>query len=222
MARDYNRYTPRGTTWKPCPACGEEPQSAYRIGSVCGDCRNLLEWARHEKQRFSKLQGLQIRTLPSHPDRIRLGYCPGGGSSQAPHQKDFSAAEREVSLGVYALLEVLSLATGGAAEIAYENRREGFDYSRRSIPHNHDGGGYHEDEHHRRLLIHSEFADLIDRLGPNIGIMLQCAYESGLIDGKGLLSQLAKGAITLDTLSEADQRVARSIQDAVIRRDNMK
>lgn len=213
-----HRYTPRGTTWKECPACGKEPKSTYKIGGICHDCEDLFQWALAERQRFAKLQDVMVRTLPSDPGRIKLPYCPGSSSSRSAHNQEYEAARTATAAGIYAMLDMLALATGGAAEIRRHDDRAN---STNHIPRGTDGG-WHAQERHRRLLIRPEHADPIDQFGPQVEIMIRCAYEAGLLDGKNLLSQLAKGVITVDSLGEADTRAAQNIQESLIRADRMK
>lgn len=216
MARRETRYTPRGTTWKPCPACGKEPESVYKIGFVCDECAETLAWAQHERRRYAALQDVEIRTLPSGPSRIKLPYCPGSSSSRTPHHQEYDGARDTVTAAVYALLETVCLATGGAAEIRHLDTVNRNHYSRHPIPRTADST-YHESEKHRKLLLRPEHAALIDELGPQFDIMIRCAYEAGLLDGKSLISQLARGEITLDKLSEADERAALAIQESLRR-----
>jgi len=208
------RYTPRGTTWKPCPACGKEPKSSYPTNGICHECAQVFEWAKGERERFSHLKDMVIRTVPTRPQDIDLPYSVGHGHDM-PSQKEYAEARDQLAHAMIAIVESLLLATGGAAEIirhwAVERREPGWG-NHSTMPPSRDGGWGNG---HRHVLVRKEHAAAFDSLNELLHVMVTCAHESGVHDGKSLLTQLASGKITNDEFNEVDVNLARRVREKV-------
>ena len=212
--RTEHRYTPRGTTWKPCPCCGKEPKSSYPTAGICYECQATFEWAKGEQARYGALRDMEVRPIPSLARFIDLPYSVGRGSGNMPSQREYAQARDHLAAALMAILESLLLATGGAAEIIRDNQfREGGVRFRGIMPPGQESSG----GKHRYVAVRKEHAAAFDRLNAVLLVMIRCAYEAGAHDGRELLTQLANGQITNDKFNENDVALARQVQDAAER-----
>lgn len=143
-----------------------------------------------------------------------LPYYPGSSSQTKDPEGYFDKARRALGEAIYGVLDALLAATGGAAEIYQHINRNPQGYvihHATTVPRGADSP-YPTD--HRYVLLRREHAEAFDNLGPVLGVMIQAAYASGVIDGKDLLNQLASGQLTNDQFNEVDVRMAKRIQDA--------
>jgi hypothetical protein len=193
---EARRYTPRGSTWDPCPACKVGDRLRPRDG-ICSDCRRVLDNAKLRAAEAAEKPSEEQRRLYFLQERAyALPYLPHQGSS------DRDALAR----AFWALGQLLS--EPSEAYSPPENEERKLPPDAYLWPFEKHGRPYEWRICRSMLPPHR---DALHELFSLVRGALERAYAEGFESGRNLLAQLASGSITMDQFNDVSTREARSL-----------
>jgi hypothetical protein len=187
------RYTPRGQTWKPCPACKQE--ILHDIDDICFDCRRKIDAADAIIEREKKRDDVEEYSVP-YPSS-----CPRYWTRASNLAKHLEVS-RTISLAMGHLLALLANHVDAAWQRAHPYIASKYD---RILFRTELRATTGFDNTYRALMTPLA-AQIIRELDTAILTTIRQAYEDGLTDGSHLLNQLASGDITVSQLNTATLR----------------
>jgi hypothetical protein len=175
------RYTPRGTTWDPCHACGDEGNRPKN--SVCGKCRSIFERAlRREAEVAAAGEDVIVRSCERAyaMPYLRHETARGDPSGENPIRKPMLRLSEVIS-------EPAIHATD-AQDLWGDGRYDWVTY---------------------RRMPRAAFEAMRDAYDA-IGKALTAAHREGHREGRDLLLQLAAGEITNDEFNDRAARLDKA------------
>lgn len=174
----------RGYTKKPCHGCGEVPKDYHGrpTEGVCGDCADLLRFARLQKTQLATTENLETFLFPE--SYYRLPYLS--------HVKTAFRGDERKPADVFSQTYLQLLHRLGRIT---ENR---VPFTIRNYPHVIEGSEGSDvgvmDRDTRRYL---------NSIYQAVVAMLKEAYEAGKKDGRSLIVGLAAGDVSIETFNRA-------------------
>lgn len=190
------RYTPRGSTWDPCPVCKASSEPRPRLG-ICGGCRRTFELAKQrEAEEAAKPSEEQRRPYYLQEREYALPYLPAGLRDDRDKLQ-------------HAFFELGQLLSAPSALHGPPSDEDGIRPDLYLWPFVKHSSRWHEWRVCRTML--PAHRDALHELFDHVRAALESAHAEGFSEGRNLLAQLASGAITMDRFNEVTTREESSL-----------
>jgi hypothetical protein len=180
-----------GYGYEPCQGCGETPENQRLKGTLCPECRILLDTAHRAKHDVAKRGDLVTVATPQSPGDMPYLNEYNDMRLEWRDQNQFAKALHELMLCVSEKAPTDDRWSVGADARLFEEE-DSYTARRRS---------------NEARVMHKAVAEALPRVFIAAKAMVERAHEDGKARGQSLLARLASGEITADEFNKNAARL---------------